>query len=426
MKSFFTACMLLLIYGCVPLSPTGSSYGEKTLQLQDQTYEPEVKTVILTPLLNSPQVTLLPSVAKIDQQNLVLQFDDLRPDRDSYYARIVHCNYDWTRSGLQDLDFLTDFNEFPIVDFEFSIDTHIPFVHYRLPLPMVKLPGNYVVIVYRGSNKDDVIISKRFMVYDSQISLSPDNSLIGAGAVARRNQQINFTVSYPNIEVINPMESINVSIRQNQRWDNIATNIKPSFVREIEKELEYRFFDETNMLSGGNEFRFFDIRSLIYPGRNVGTVDRTTKPYVVNLAPDRTRQLEAYSQYDDLNGNYILQNLDFNSNAYSHYAYVNFHLQSKPLTSDVYVIGSFNYWNLNNDNKMKYDSSRQEYVMTALLKQGWYDYQYLVKGKGAKPTLLEGSHFETENDYEILVYYRPFRPNADLLVGYVRVTKNAR
>jgi hypothetical protein len=42
------------------------------------------------------------------------------------------------------------------------------------------------------------------------------------------------------------------------------------------------------------------------------------------------------------------------------------------------------------------------------------------------PYFFEGSHFQTENEYEILVYYRPFKPSADLLIGYVRLMKNPR
>jgi hypothetical protein len=105
---------------------------------------------------------------------------------------------------------------------------------------------------------------------------------------------------------------------------------------------------------------------------------------------------------------------------------VHFTLSSKPLPGDVFVTGAFTYWNHNNDNLMRYDSSRQEYHASALLKQGWYDYQYMVRSKELPPYQLEGSHFQTENTYEILVYYRPFKPNADLLIGYVRLEKNQR
>ncbi|HEY0744864.1 MAG TPA: DUF5103 domain-containing protein [Chryseosolibacter sp.] len=412
---------------CTPIGQTSTSdVGGKTLQLSDQAYEHQIKTVKLHPAFNEPQANLLPAVTKLGQPNLLLQFDDLRSERDLYYARIIHCNYDWTRSMLQDLEFLAEFNEFPVNNFEFSVDTHIPYVHYWLNIPQVKLPGNYVVVVYRGSDKDDVILSRRFMVYDTRIAFANERNLIGAGNVARLNQQINFTINYGSIDLINPLETVNVTIRQNQRWDNIATKIKPSFVREIEKQLEYRFFDDSKMFKGGNEFRFFDLRSLNSPGRNVDFVKNSVKPFQATLVKDKTRQHEAYAQYQDLNGGFINDNYDYRDASYSNYADVTFRLSSPKLNGEVYVTGAFNYWNLGPENRMTYDSTQKLYTSTFLMKQGWYDYQYYVQSKGLAPYVLEGSHFETENQYEIFVYYRALRPSADLLIGYVRLDKNER
>ena len=326
-----------------------------------------------------------------------------------------------------DLDFLTDFNEFPINNFEFSVDTHMPYVHYWINLPPVKLPGNYMVVVYRGTDKNDIILSKRFMVYDSRVTFENEQSLIGAGSIASLNQQINFTVNYKNLEVINPMENINVNIRQNRRWDNMATDIRPSFIREIEKELEYRFFEPEKMFKGGNEFRFFDLRSLLYPGRNVARVVKNTKPYEVYIERDKSRANEVYSQLPDINGGFIPDNLDYPDPAFTNYAYVNFTLvPPKHYPGNVFVTGAFNYWNLNELNKMRYDSLRNEYTARILLKQGWYDYQYIVQSPDVPPYVLEGTHFQTENLYEILVYYRPFQPQADLLIGYLRLQRNPR
>ncbi len=412
---------------CTPVGQTTTSDGGgKMLQLVDRAYEPEIRTIKLHPAFDDPQANLLPAVTKLGQPNLVLQFDDLRSERDVYYARIIHCNYDWTRSMLQDLEFLTEFNEFPINNYDFSVDTHIPYVHYWLNIPQVKLPGNYVVVIYRGSNKDDIILSRRFMVYDTRVSFAGEQNLIGAGSIAKLNQQINFTIGYGSQDIINPLETVNVTIRQNQRWDNIANNIKPSFVREIEKQLEYRFFDDTKMFKGGNEFRFFDLRSLASPGRNVDFVKNTVRPFQVTLVKDKTRQHEAYSQYLDLNGGFINDNYDYRDASFSNYAEVTFRLGSPKINGDVYVTGAFNYWNLTSENKMQYDSVQKLYTSTFLLKQGWYDYQYYVKSKSLPPYALEGSHFETENQYEIFVYYRSLRPSADLLIGYLSLQKNDR
>lgn len=420
---------MCLLAGCTPLtqSSQNSATNPKMMRAQDFAYEPQIRTVVVRPGFNDPETYLEPAVTRLGDPNLLLEFDDLRDQRDTYNLRIVHCNYNWTQSGLMDLDFLGVFNEFPINNFEFSVDTHIPYVHYWITLPPVKLPGNYLAVVYRGTDKNDIIITKRFMVYDTRVSFENERNLIGAGNVASLNQQINFTVNYQNLDIINPLESVKVTIRQNRRWDNLATDIRPSFVREIEKQLEYRFFESEKMFKGGNEFRFFDIRSLNNPGRNVARVNRMVKPYEVFIEPDKSRADEVYSQLPDFNGGFIPDNLDYPDAAFTNYANINFTLIApQRYPGNVFVTGAFNYWNLNDENRMQYDSVREVYTATTLLKQGWYDYQYFVQSPGVPPYALEGSHFQTENFYEIFVYYRPFQPQADLLIGYVRLEKNRR
>lgn len=420
---------MCFLSGCTPLSQSSQNSGSnpKAMRFIDFAYESQIHTISLRPAHNDLQAYLEPAVAALDEGTLMLEFDDLRDQRESYYARIIHCNYDWTRSNLMDLDFLNEFNEFPINDFEFSVDTHIPYVRYRMSLPPVKLPGNYIIVVHRGSDKSDIVLTKRFMVFDTRVSFENERNLIGAGNIASLNQQINFTINYKNLEILNPLENVKVSIRQNRRWDNMATDIHPSFVREIEKQLEYRFFESEKMFKGGNEFRFFDLRSLNNPGRNVATVNKASKPYEVYIEQDKSRVYEAYSQYPDLNGGFIPDNLDYRDDAFTNYANINFSLAaSQPYPGNVYVTGAFNYWNLNDENRMQYDSTGKEYRARILLKQGWYDYQYLIQAPNLPPYLIEGSHFETENFYEIFVYYRPFQPQADLLIGYLRLEKNPR
>jgi hypothetical protein len=428
MRLFLLLLPALFIYGCTPVSQSSANYDSNTKVLHnvDMTYEDQIRTVAIHPGFNDPTSTLLPAITKFGDWNLILEFDDLQPERNNYYLRLMHCNYDWTKSTLQDLDFMTSFNEFPVNNYEFSVDTHIPYVHYWVNLPAVKLPGNYLAVVFREGDKNDIILTRRFMVFDSRIAFANERNLIGAGNVASLNQQINFTISYNNLDVINPLENIKVNIRQNQRWDNIAVDIQPSFVREIEKQSEYRFFDDAKMFKGGSEFRFFDLRSLNQPGRNVNGVVKTGKPFEVYLGRDKSRQNEAYSQYLDANGAFFIANLDYNDPNFTNYANVNFILESKRLPGEVYVMGAFTNWNFTEENKMQYDSVRRLYQARILMKQGHYDYQYVLRSETLPPYYLEGSHFETENFYEIFVYYRAFQPRADLLLGYIRLEKNPR
>ena len=63
----------------------------------DTAYEPQIRTIQLHPD-GAPQ---LPAVTRLGQWNLLLEFDDLRSQNDTYYARVVHCNYNWTASTLR-------------------------------------------------------------------------------------------------------------------------------------------------------------------------------------------------------------------------------------------------------------------------------------------------------------------------------------
>ena len=427
MKKWFL--VLVVFTACVPLTPTAvTDSGEaKILKLADATYESQIKTVRVYPEGADSQTQMLPTVTKLGNWSLLLEFDDLNGQRDSYYARVVHCNQDWTKSTLSDLDFMPQYNEFPLLTFDFSLDTQIPYVHYKFRLPAVKLPGNYVLVIYRGTDRNDIIISKRFMVYDSRVTFYRDGNLLGAGAVANVNQQINFTINYKNVELINPMENVNVTVRQNQRWDNTVSGIKPSFLRDNIRELEYRFFDPNKMFKGSNEFRWFDLRSINYPGRNVLTVDRTQKPFQAYIQPDVSRNGQAYAVYQDLNGNFVSDNYDFRNPISANYANVHFTLQSpQPVDGQVYLSGAFTNWNLSPEYQMTYDAIKKVYTAAIFLRQGYYDYQYVVKSPTLPSYHFEGSHFETENQYEVFVYYRSFQPQADLLIGYMQLEQNPR
>ncbi len=402
--------------------------AQKKLVFADKSYEEEIRTVLLYPRLNDSRDPLRPAVAAIQNQNLLLEFDDLQGQRSNYYVKIIHCNYDWTKSSLMDLDFLMDYNEFPINEYDASSSTSVPYIHYYFQVPPVKLPGNYLLVAYRESDENDLLLTKRFMIFDNQVNLITDSQSQGLGNLSTSNQQLNFKINYSRLDVINPMESIQATIRQNQRWDNVRMKVAPSFIREDRRELEYRFFDQDNQFKAGNEFRFVDFRSLNYPGRNTGKLDRSKRPFHISVLTDKSREHEVYSQYADFNGNYLIENLDNRDGAISgDYVFVTFTLASTlPVTGNVHLLGALNNWDHSNESKMNFVSNKNIYEKTLFLKQGWYDYQYWVEGKSEDSFALEGSHFQTENLYEVFIYYRPFRPNADLLVGYFQLPVNSR
>lgn len=430
MKICLTHLLFALLFytnACAPVPAGSSGSTSSTTQArlvpQNQQYDPLIQSVQLFPDDGTPTSQLLPAVASINGQNqLVLHFDDLRQERQDYSVRILHCDYNWEISRLSTLEYLTVYNEFPITDFSFSYNTLQQYVHYQFEVPRVKISGNYLLVVYRNRNPNDVLLSRRFMVYEN---LAPIQTFLVAapGGERLRRQQIDLNVLYRNLPgIVDPTTQLKVVIRQNQRWDNAVINLRPTGDRTASQSLEFQLFDLSNAFLGGNEFRWFDLRTIRALGQNVGDirVDTVRKSYDAFLMPDKPRGPLAYSQRQDINGDFIISNLDFPQDPFisSEYAEVHFFLKSEALLSwPVYVAGGFSNYQKAAPYLMTYDAALGGYRADILLKQGWYNYLYLTDNK-ENALSLEGTFSETENFYEIFVYYRPNTRPTDLLVGY--------
>jgi hypothetical protein len=86
----------------------------------------------------------------------------------------------------------------------------------------------------------------------------------------------------------------------------------------------------------------------------------------------------------------------------------------------MYVSGAFNNWEFNSTNLMSYNPDAKAYESIILLKQGWYNYEYVFRRDGSDDSVasrFEGSHYETENDYTVLIYYRNPRERYDRIIG---------
>src|SRR5690606_5402139 len=111
-----------------------------------------------------------------------------------------------------------------------------------------------------------------------------------------------------------------------------------------------------------------------------------------------------------------------NSNREADYSFVYFSIPySNEIGFDnVYVYGKFNNYQLTEQNRMKIDEKNQMLQIPILLKQGFYNYKYVKrsdKGQVVDYNFFSGSHWETENNYTVLVYYREFGKTYDSLIG---------
>jgi hypothetical protein len=73
---------------------------------------------------------------------------------------------------------------------------------------------------------------------------------------------------------------------------------------------------------------------------------------------------------------------------------------------------------------LTYDFNAQAYKGQLYLKQGYYNYWIVFVGDKsgvADETFVEGNHWDTENDYTILVYHHPISSRYDQLIGYKKI-----
>lgn len=422
------------ITACVPIEQQGQTSSgtnaQQAIRYEDFVYDESIKSVQCYRATGGPEAVLEPAVISLGQeQPILLEFDRLNAGPQRLVARLVHCNSDWTPSGLNDAQYLNDFNEFFITDVQHSVNTRVPYVHYRFRVPRVKLSGNYVLQV--SEEGGNLLLTRRILVYQNLVAVGAKlGTPTGPDGKAAR-QPVEFNVFYKDYPLVNPSQEVKAVMRQNHRWDNAKVYARPAFVRDDQRRLEYVFFEAKDHFLGLSEFRAFDTRSIRFKGLGVDRINLETSPAEVLLQTDRSRAGAAYSQDPDVDGKMLYGNREYgNSIVNADYTWVDFELKTgEEQNASVYILGGLTDWQLQDDARMRYDHDRQAYTARLLLKQGYYNYNYALKpanSPAADASYFEGSHFATGNTYDILIYYRPPGSRADLLIGYEEIIFNSK
>lgn len=350
-----------------------------------------------------------------------LSFDDLRARESDYYYRIIHCNADWTPSDLLKSQFLEGVDNQRIMDYRNSVTTLQPYSHYDLTLPnsrtRLKLSGNYMLKIFNSN--DELVFSRRFVIYKDMVSVGVVLKRARKLDVIDQKQVVHFTINTNGQTLVNPQQEVKVVILQNHNWNTAITGIKPQFFSG--NQLIYKY-DEETAFDGGNEYLYFDnkeIRALTNTIAGTELLDL----YNTYLFTNTVDTDKPYTYYPDINGDFEIRTLDGNdrdNDTEADYADVHFSLEYSPELglNEVYVYGKFNNYQLDPRNKMTLDNSGNKLKAKIRLKQGFYNYKFVMAGpEGIDHTTISGNHFETENNYLVLVYYRNFGDMYDSLIG---------
>ena len=408
----FTA--ILLIASLWPHPPAAQS---KELIFEDFNYEEVVGMVTLRP----------PGTSTFDTDPVIglgktlhLDFDLIGEDYEFLHAKLIHCTYDWQPSEIRSLDYLNIYNEFSLDEFTYSANTLIPYTRYQLTLPTVTKSGNYLLVVYRDGDEEELLFTRRFVVYENQAAVDGRIMFSQLARQMQTHQRIDFEVRYPTLNVFNTRRDLKVVLLQNHNWFTAIWDLPPTVQRPDQHYLEFHHFTGENEFPGNHEFRFFDLRATQYRGRNINAVFRQGRSYSARLAKDTPRNNLAYTNSaEDENGAYFAGNTDPGEDFMeADYLYTSFFLEMEKQATPVYVTGKWNNWRLDASNEMVYEAGLGLYTKEIRLKQGFYNYAYTTK-EGMD--VVEGSYTETENQYEILIYFTDPSHPYHRLIGYTRL-----
>ena len=378
---------------------------------------------------------ILPENGVIDgseaENTLEISFDEMSHDVHQYSYRVVHCNRDWTESDISSYEYVDGFTTADIVEYEHSMNTQQAYTHYSFAFPnedmKLKASGNYALQIYEDGDQENVVAEVCFRIVEPMVSMDANVRGNTDMEFNGRYQQLDIDVNIRSLNLQNPNE-IKIVVEQNGRRDNQVVLSRPTFVEPN----RLRYVNQKALIfEGGNEYRHFDIYSAYYAGYHVDRVEYAQGEYHALLDIDEVRGTKnknagreglPYVTEMDANGQWLVncEKTDY-VDTEAEYMWVHFVLPVDQYVMDgqVFVGGEAFGNQLSAQNRMEYNADQKYYYLYAYLKQGGYDYMYYVWGQNGVTSLpIEGSHWQTQNEYSICVYYTPFGGRCDRLVGY--------
>ena len=374
-----------------------------------------IKSIQLRPLQENNFSSIVPLGTVLE-----LSFDDLDADSKDYSYKIEHMTHDWKKSRLLSSQFIDGFDENSIINVTNSFNTFQNYTHYSVKIPnintVITKSGNYLLSIL--NDDDEVVFTRRFVLYEKTATIGVLVTRSRNAKTSNTEQTVEFSVKHPNLRINNPSQEVNAVILKNDNWNEQITDLQPTFFKQ--NQLKYTYANKTNF-AGGNEYLNFDSKFIRNKSLNVVKIEMKDifhhYLYPYNYNPNRK-----YSYNPDINGQFLIRTLEAsNPNTEADYAMMHFSINAdKPFKDkDLHIYGAFNNFEIEEETKMTYNFENRSYQGKVLLKQGFYNYQFVTKtADGAiSNSDIDGSFYQTENDYTVLVYYNKFGSRYTRVIG---------
>ena len=350
-----------------------------------------------------------------------LSFDILSGlEHDLYYV-IEHCDFNWEKSQLIKSEYIQGFDDVKIDNYSSSFNTYQIYTHYKISFPnsntSFKKSGNYIIKII--DEYGDEIFRRKFILYENLVTVQTEIKRSREIEFINEKQVVNFEINPINIQLNNPSKTIKVKVFKNNELNYSIDNIKPQY--NMGRKLIYKYDKELSFW-GGNEYLFFENKFVRNTSINIRGFD-LEDIYSNFLYEDFSRKNRKYTYNPDINGGFLF-NVNNSSNAEFEADYVNIHFylqkpQAFDLENKIYVVGDFNNYQISDEYLMEYNSRYNLFELVLKLKQGFYNYKYIAVNQEKKIIHgeISGNFDETENEYNVIVYYRNYGERFDRVVG---------
>ena len=263
-----------------------------------------------------------------------------------------------------------------------------------------------------------------FMVVEPLVSVQAEVTTNTDKDINNKHQQLAFQLNYSNIRSFNPLQEFTSVVSINNTWDSRRVGI-PAQITTGDKMIWSH--NTALIFDAGNEYRKFELLDVNHSSMGVEKMRWENNEYHTYLWQDTPRFSYIYDE--DANGAFYIRNSDnYLNNITSDYIKVHFTLKCPRSPYDIYLSGRWTNDAFTTPYKMIYDEAEQVYKAIVPLKQGYYSYQYVEKQNNGQVNVLpsEGCFYETENKYQIYIYYKGQSERFTKLVGFQEIQVNKK
>ena len=134
-----------------------------------------------------------------------------------------------------------------------------------------------------------------------------------------------------------------------------------------------------------------------------------------------------YTYNPDINGQFVIRTLEgSDAKTEADYGMMHFRLDvdEELYNKSVYVYGGFNNFSLGFENEMVFDAESNSYNVNFLMKQGFHNYTFITQDTSGEISQadIRGNFSKTENEYTVIVYYKPLGGLFDRVIGVGSIT----